>query len=46
MKTINDLKFIKFINLIKIEFDFNSNDKDIIYRLDINNFIKIIKNKQ
>ena len=31
MKTVNNLNFIKFINLIKTDFNFNLNDENIIY---------------
>ena len=45
MKTINDLNFTKFINLIKTKLDLNSNNKDVIYQSNINDFIKIINDK-
>ena len=46
MKTINDLNFTKFINLTKTELDFNSNDENILYRSDIDDFVKIINDRQ
>ena len=46
MKTMNDLNFIKFINLTKTEFDFDSNDKNIIYRLNTDDLVKIINDRQ
>ena len=31
MKTMNDLNFTKFINLIKTKLDFDSNNENVIY---------------
>ena len=31
IKTINDLNFMKFINLTKTKLDFNSNNENVIY---------------
>ena len=46
MKMMNDLNFTKFINLTKTKFDFDLNNKDVIYRLNIDNFVKIINDRQ
>ena len=45
IKTMNNLNFTKFINLIKTKLDFDSNNEDVIYRLNIDDFVKIINNK-
>ena len=46
IKTMNDLNFTKFINLTKTKLDFNSNNEDVIYRSNIDDFVKIINDKQ
>ena len=46
MKTINDLNFTKFINLTKIKLDFDSNNENIIYQLNIDDFVNIINGRQ
>ena len=45
MKTMNDVNFTKFINLAKTELDFDSNDEDVIYRSNIDDFAKIINDR-
>ena len=45
MKTMNDLNFTKFINLTKTKLNFDSNNEDVIYRSNIDDFVKIINDR-
>ena len=45
VKTMNNLNFTKFINLTKTKFNFDSNNENVIYRLNIDDFVKIINDK-